>query len=181
MTVQGLTEDERDKVIERMIKMLGVERKHPGKKELEGEIIDYLSKKHPCVLATCGNDGMPRASVVDFMNDGLTIYILSEGGMKFTNIQENNNVSIGIGTSTKTLRSIRGVNIWGTAEIFADDTPEFSKALELYKPILDDLEKLKGSPVQMPPGIMRLIRVTPTKMVYHHYNKSIGNAIWEAE
>jgi len=80
MTVQGLTEDERDKVIERMIKMLGVERKHPGKKELEGEIIDYLGKKHPCVLATCGNDGMPRASVVDFMNDGITIYILSEGG-----------------------------------------------------------------------------------------------------
>jgi len=180
MTVRELTEEQRDEIIGKMIKLLGRERKHPTKKELEEEIIEYLSKKHPCVLATCGKDGMPRVSIVDYMNDGLTIYILSEGGMKFTNIKENKNVAIGIGTSTKTLRSVRGVNIWGTAEVFTDDTPEFAKALELYKPILEDLEELKGSPVQMPPGIMRLIRVNPTKMVYHHYNKGYGNAIWEA-
>jgi len=180
MEVRELTEEQRDKVIEGMIKMLGVERKHLSKKELEEEVIDYLCKKHPCCLATCGKDGMPRISVVDYMNDGLIFYILSEGGMKFTNIKENSNVAIGIGTSTKTLRSVRGVNIWGTAEIFADNTPEFAKALKLYKPIIEDLEELKGSPVQMPPGIMRLIRVSPTKMVYHHYNKGIGNAIWDA-
>jgi hypothetical protein len=114
------------------------------------------------------------------MNDGLIIYILSEGGMKFKNIRENKHVGIGIGTSTQKLRSVRGVNICGTAEIFADDTPEFAKALKLYRPIIEDLEELKGSPVQMPPGIMRLIRVSPTKMVYHHYNKGIGNAIWDA-
>ena len=180
MTTQELTEEQRDEIIGKMIKLLGRERIHPTKKELETEIIDYLSKKHPCILATCGKDGKPRVSIVDYMNDGLTIYILSEGGMKFKNIKENRNVAIGVGTSTKTLRSVRGVNISGIAEVFADDTPEFAKALVLYKPILDDLEELKGSPVKPPPGIMRLIRVEPTKMVYHHYNKGYGNAIWEA-
>jgi len=28
---------------------------------LEKEIIDYLSKKQPCALATCGKDGIPES------------------------------------------------------------------------------------------------------------------------
>ena len=80
MALHELTEEERDKVFDAMIKLLGVERKHPSKKELEEEIIDYLSKKHPCSLATCGKDGMPRISVVDYISEGLIIYIMSEGG-----------------------------------------------------------------------------------------------------
>ena len=180
MKSQGITEEQRDKMIEGMIKMLGLERKHLSKEELEKEIIDYLSKKHPCSLATCGKDGKPRISVVDYKNDGLTIYIMSEGGTKFENIEENNNVAIGIGTSTQTMRSVRGANITGTAEIFTDDTPEFAKGLKLFKPFLDDIQSLTGKPPQLPPGVMRVIRVNPTRIVYFHYNKGIGNAIWEA-
>lgn len=180
MAVHELTEEQRDKMIKGMIKLLGGERKHLSKKELEEEIIDYLSKKHPCALATCGKDGMPRVSIVDYINDGLTIYIMSEGGTKFKNIRDNNHVAIGIGTSAQTLRSVRGVNIWGTAEVFTDDTPEFAKGLKLFRPLMEDIEQLKGGPVQLPPGVMRLIRVSPTKMVYHHFNKGIGNALWEA-
>jgi hypothetical protein len=29
--------------------------------------------------------------------------------------------------------------------------------------------------------MMKIIRVTPTKMVYYHNNKGISNAHWEAE
>ena len=180
MALHELTEEERDRVFDAMIKLLGVERKHPSKKELEEEVVDYLGKKHPCSLATCGIDGIPRISVVDYINEGLSIYIMSEGGEKFKNIKENNHVAIGIGTSTHTLRSVRGINIWGTAEVFTDDTPEFTRGLELFRPFIEDMEKLSGGPVQMPPGVMRLIRVTPTKMVYHHFNKGIGNVHWEA-
>jgi len=176
-----LTEEQRDQIIEKMISLLGLERVIPSKKELEEEIIDYLSKKHPCVLATCGKDGKPRASVVDYINDGLILYILSEGGEKFNNIKENNQVGVGLGTSSHKLRSVRGVNIRGTAEIFADDTPEFAEAVKLFKPMIEEIKELTGgAPAQMPPGIMRLIRITPTKMVYFHYNKGIGNAVWEA-
>jgi len=180
MSAQGLSEEQRDQVIGTMITMLGNERKFPTKKELEEEILDYLGKKHPCILATCNSDGNPRASVVDYMNEGLTIYIMSEGGQKFDNIAHNNHVSIGIGTSSKKLRSVRGVNIWGIAEIFSHDTPEFAKGLTLFRPFLEDIEQLKGGPVQIPPGALHLIRVIPDKMVYHHYNKGIGNALWEA-
>ncbi len=180
MSVRGLSEEQRDQVIEGMIKLLGVERKHLSKKELEQEIIEYLGKKQPCVLATCGSDGMPRASVVDYMNEGLTLYIMSEGGQKFENIGHNKHVSIGIGSRAKKMRSVRGVNIWGTAEIFGHDTSEFKKGLTLFRPFLEDVEQLAGRPVQIPPGALHLIRIIPDRMVYHHYNKGIGNALWEA-
>jgi hypothetical protein len=53
MAFQELTEEQRDKIIDGMIRVLGLERKHPSKEELETGIIDYLGEKaalHPCHL-----------------------------------------------------------------------------------------------------------------------------------
>ena len=181
MDVHELTEEERERMTDELFEKLNIERKHPLKEELKQEIIDYLSKKHPCSLATCGKDGVPRTSVVDYVNDGLNIYIFSEGGGKFKNINENNQVSIGIGTSTQTIRSVRGVNIEGLADVFTEDAEEFAYAMKLFKPLFEDFEKQISGPVKFPPGMMRIIRVTPTKMVYYHYNRGIANAQWETQ
>ena len=181
MPTIGFTEEQREQMIELYYKHKNIERKRPSKEELEKEIIDYLGKKHPCSLATCGKDGIPRISVVDYMNDGLTIYILSEGGQKFQNLLENKHVAIGIGTSARTSQSVRGVNIQGIAEIFDDTTKEFAHALELFKPIIATMvEDAGGKPLEIPKGGIHLIRVTPTKMVYHHNKKGIKNAHWKA-
>ena len=181
MAVHELTEEEREQMIDQYFKKMNIERKHLSRRELEKEIIDYLSKKHPCSLATCGKDEVPRISVVDYINDGLTIYIISEGGEKFKNIRENNRVAIGIGTSARTSRSVRGVNIWGTAEVFTDDAPEFAYAIKLFSPIIKSMEKEMGGSIEIPKGILRLIRVVPNKMVYHHNNEGIKNAHWVAD
>ena len=178
MEVHELTQEEREQMIEQSLKKMNIERKRLSKEELEKEIIEYLSKKHPCSLATCGKDGVPRISVVDYVNEGLTIYIFSEGGDKFKNLRENNKVAIGIGTSAQTFRSIRGVNIWGIAEVFTEDTPEFVHGMKLFKPILKDMEEKIDEPIEMPKGLLRMIRVTPTKMVYNHHKKGIANAYW---
>jgi nitroimidazol reductase NimA-like FMN-containing flavoprotein (pyridoxamine 5'-phosphate oxidase superfamily) len=181
MSEIGITEEQREQMIDLYYKHKDMERNKPSKEELEKEIIDYLGKKHPCSLATCGKDGIPRISVVDFMNDGLTIYILSEGGQKFQNLLENKNVAIGIGTSAKTSLSVWGVNISGIAEIFDDSTKEFAYALELFKPIIATMvEDAGGKPLEIPKGAITLIRVTPKKMVYHHNRKGIKNAHWSA-
>ena len=181
MAVHELTEEEREQMIDQYLERMNIKRKHLSKEELEKEIIDYLGKKHPCSLATCGKDGVPRISVVDYINDGLTIYILSEGGEKFKNIRENNQVAIGIGTSARTSLSVRGVNIWGIAEVFTDETPEFAYTIKLFDPIIKSMSKAMDSPVEIPKGILRVIRVTPTKMVYHHNNNAIKNAYWVAD
>ncbi|KPJ55560.1 MAG: hypothetical protein AMJ42_06635 [Deltaproteobacteria bacterium DG_8] len=181
MIVHELTEEEREQIIDKYFKMINIERKHLSKDELEKEIIDYLKKKHPCSLATCGKEGVPRISVLDYINDYLTIYIISEEGEKFKNIRENNQVAIGIGTSARTARSVRGVNIWGIAEIFTDDTLEFAYAIKLFDPIIKSMEIEMGGPVEIPKGLLRVIRVTPTKMVYHHNDKGIKNAYLVAD
>jgi len=181
MEIHELTEEERVQMLEQGFNMMNIERKHLSKKELEKEIIDYLSKKHPCSLATCGKDGVPRISVVDYVNEGLTIYIFSEGGEKFKNLKENNKVAIGIGTSAQTFRSVRGVNIWGIAEVFTEDTQEFAHGMKFFSHIIKDMEKEMGKPIELPKGLLRMIRVTPIKMVYTHNNKGIANAHWEVE
>ncbi len=153
MSAIGITEEQREQMIDLYYKQKNIERNRPSKEALEKAVIDYLEKKHPCSLATCGKDGNPRISVVDYMNEGLIIYILSEGGQKFKNLQENTNVAIGIGTSAKTSMSVRGVNISGIAEIFDDTTQEFAYALELFKPIIESMvEGMDGKPLEIPKG-----------------------------
>ena len=179
MAVQELTPDERSQMVEKALKRMKIKRQHLSREELERVIIDYLNKKQPCSLATCDRDCTPRISVVDYVNDGLTIYILSEGGDKFKNLKENNKVALGIGTGSRALKT-RGVNIWGIAEVFSDDTLEFAHGIKIFQPVLDDMAKAIGSPIKIPKGILRLIKVTPTKIVYHHTMKGIKHAVWEA-
>ncbi len=180
MKVHELTEKEREEMVDKYYEIMKIERKHLSKEELEKEIIDYLEKKHPCSLATCGKDGVPRISVVDYMSDGLIIYIVSEGGEKFKNIRENNKVAIGIGTSAKTTLSVRGVNIWGIAKVFTEETEEFAHGMKLFGKIIKDIRTSAKTSFEMPKGLLRMIKITPTKMVYHHNVKGIKNAHWQA-
>jgi len=173
-------DEKREQMINHALKNMKIERKHLLRNDLEKEIVDYLSKKQPCSLATCGKDSVPRISVVDYINEGLTIYIFSEGGDKFKNLKENNKVAIGIGTGSRAIMT-RGVNMWGIADVFTDDTPEFAHGMKLFSPILKDMEKAIGTPIEIPKGMLRMIRVTPTKIVYHHTSKGIKHAHWEAE
>ncbi len=181
MSTHELTDVEREQMLDGLFQCLKITRQRPDREALEQEIIEYLGKNHPCTLATCSREGEPRASVVDYVNDGLELYIFSEGGGKFKNIRENNRVAVGIGTSVRTITSVRGVNIQGTAEVFTDDTSDFQRAFALFKPLLDDFEEKIGAPAEFPPGMVRIIRVKPHRMVYFHYLKGIAHAVWEKE
>ena len=181
MAVNELTEKELAQMNEEMFKKMDREFKHISKEELENEIIDYLSKKQVCSLATCGKDGIPRISVVNYVNEGLTLYIFSEGGKKFENLAENNKVAIGIDNDYRTFDALRGVNIWGIAEVFTEETQEFVHAMKFFSPIFKKFEKQIGMPIEFPKGMLRIIRVTPSKMVYYYNKKGISNAHWEAE
>ncbi|MBN1227887.1 MAG: pyridoxamine 5'-phosphate oxidase family protein [Deltaproteobacteria bacterium] len=174
-----LSEPEREQMIENTLRKEGIRRWRPTREELEREIIDYLSKKHPCCLATCGKDGVPRISVVEYVNDGLTIYIASEGGKKFRNLKENNRVAVGIGNSARTYKSERGVNISGIAVIFDQDSEEFLNALKLFIPMFKQFGI--GAPqdnMKNRDYIVRMICITPTEIVYNHTYKGIINEHW---
>ncbi|KPJ61907.1 MAG: hypothetical protein AMJ42_00635 [Deltaproteobacteria bacterium DG_8] len=181
MAARELTEEELDQINEQMFKKMNKERKHLSEVELEKEIVDYLSKRQVCSLATCGKDGAPRISMVNYINEGLTLYIFSEGGRKFKNLKENNKVAIGIAEHYKAFDALRGVNIWGIAEVFTEEDKEFAHGMELFRPIFKNFEKQIGISIEFPKGMLRIIRVIPTKMIYYHNKKGISNAHWEAK
>ena len=62
---------------------------------------------------------------------------------------------------------------------FTEDTPEFAHGMKLFGPILKQQEKEVGFTIELPRGTVRMIRVTPTKIVYNHNNKGIANAHWK--
>lgn len=45
-----------------------------NRKELEQTIIEFLKRHNGGTLATVREDGIPQASGISFVNDGLTIY-----------------------------------------------------------------------------------------------------------
>ena len=83
------------------------------KSQIKKEIIEFLNQtcgqidpksgKYRCgtihrnclVLATSYKD-IPRATPLEFYNEGLTIYVFGEGGGKIANIKRNHNVSAAI-------------------------------------------------------------------------------------
>jgi hypothetical protein len=104
-----------------------------SKAEIEKEIIDFLNKmsthkgtpgvgcglKHgtSLVLATCRNN-QPRATTLDFFNEGMTLYILGEPGGKIANVRVNPKVSAAIYQQpldhSKTQKALQ---IWGKATL----------------------------------------------------------------
>jgi nitroimidazol reductase NimA-like FMN-containing flavoprotein (pyridoxamine 5'-phosphate oxidase superfamily) len=176
-----LTPKELDVVNKEMHDKMGVDRKALTRQELEAEIISYLDKKQALSLGTVGADGAPRISVVDYVNDGLTIYVYTEGGRKLDNLRHDKRVAAGLGSSARTFRSVRGVNITGIADVFSDDDPEYAEAMKLFQPIFEAMEKELGIKIEFPKGMRRIIRITPQTMVYYHNNKGISNAHWEAD
>ena len=180
MSDRELTPEELQRVNEEMHAKAGVEMKQLSKEQLEAEIISFLDKKQAVCLGTCGADGVPRISVTDYVNDGLTIYIYTEGGKKLDNLRQNKQVALGLGNSGRTWRSVRGVNIQGVADVFTDDDPEYAEGMKLFKPVFESIEEELGIKIDFPKGMRRIIRVTPTRMVYYHNAKGISNAHWEA-
>ena len=76
-----------------------------------------IKHRNCMVLATSHND-VPRATPVEFFNEGLTIYVFAEPGGKLVNIRKNPNVSAAIYEQpldhSKTQKCVQ---ILGTAEL----------------------------------------------------------------
>jgi len=102
------------------------------REEIEKEIIEYLDEmstrkgtpgkgcglKHgsALVLATC-KDNQPRATTLDFFNEGLTLYIFGEPGGKIANIRANPNVSAVVYQPVDHSKTQRYLQIWGKASL----------------------------------------------------------------
>ncbi len=131
------------------------------KKEIEKEILEFLnqysSKKRdpskpdganygtPCSLGTC-RDNIPRVTLIDFYNVGLTLWMVGDPGGKLADMRANPDVSIaiyGMGDRTKGHKSLR---LLGKASLvtYAEQEQLFMEMITKFG-LLDSFKKLVQS------------------------------------
>jgi nitroimidazol reductase NimA-like FMN-containing flavoprotein (pyridoxamine 5'-phosphate oxidase superfamily) len=148
------------------------------KEELEKEIIQFIRKHKLCTLATCSGD-MPRSTPVRYMSRGLTIYIFAEGGGKMVNLRKNPNISLSLYGAYRGFKSVKGLQMWGTAEIIEQKEREkFAEAKKLWE--TQRRKDIDPSIRNQIPSVMKVIKITVSEARYLNFEKGIINQTWKA-
>jgi len=182
------------------------------KSQIKKEIIQFLdqtcgqidpkSGKYRCgiihrnclVLATSHND-IPRATPLEFLHEGLNIYIFGEGGGKIANIKRNNNVSAAIYQQPLKHSVVqKSLQIFGKAEIInAKNNPRLYKAkarkwnmydvaANLGRPLLQNKElsdKDKKAVVEKILCSLNLIKIIPDHIIMREYHTDFSAPKYE--
>lgn len=176
-----------------------------SKTEIEKEIIDFLDtmsthKGTPgkgcglnhgssLVLATCRKN-VPRATTLDFFNEGLTLYIFGEPGGKLGNIRTNPRVSAAIYQQPLDhSKHQRALQIWGKArlitrnknkKLFEDKAAKWGLS-EVARVLVAGNLKKKGIPLSELDAItdkvfsgLTIIKIDPDKIILRTFTPEFG-------
>ena len=151
--------------------------------EFEKVAAAYISTHNVLNLATC-RDNEPRCTTLEYFNNGLTVYIMSEGGSKILSIQKNPRVSFTINdpyAPEKDYLSASGLQVWGSASIFKKhDDP--ARAREVQKYFRNSRAVAEQGLEQMVNLVnFNIITIEPHKIRYLDLRKGYRNVVWEKE
>lgn len=176
--------------------------KKKTKAQIKKDIIEFLNRtsgaadkkpgRHSCgmvhrnalVLATSYNDS-PRATPLEFFNEGLTIYIFGEPGGKISNVRRNKKVCAAVYEQPlKHSRVQKSVQIFGFAELInVRNNPRLFKSKahkwNLYgvldsflKPYLKDNKVSVKEKKTMEDKLLKsinMIKITPDHIILREY------------
>jgi hypothetical protein len=177
----GLTFEEQNEQTKYFLNKLGFPVKNLNKQELESELIDFLKQPQCLSLATVNPDGTPHQTLLDYVSDGLNIYVASAGGEKFVNLADSDKVSVSIGFTGGTMESEYGLTIDGTAKVYKAPHPKFVGGMIKMKSFLENWYKA----VQPLENILkravtaRVIVIKPNCMTYMNMPKGVPWLRWE--
>ena len=123
---------------------------------LKIEIDEFLSSHNTCTLATCYLDSV-RSTPIEYNYYNGFLYLLTEGGEKFSKLLLNKNVSVSVYEDFNGMNNLKGMQITGHA-ILIDDDEEFSNVLE-FKGL--NMEFIKSMPIKM-----NMIKIVPEKVEF---------------
>jgi len=151
--------------------------------EFEKEAAAYISAHNVLNLATC-RDNQPRCTTLEYFNNAMTVYVLSEGGSKILNIQTNPRVSYTINDPydpAKDYLSASGLQVWGIASVFKKrDDP--AKAEEVHKYFRNNKAVADQGLEQAVSSVnFNIITIEPYKIRYLDLRRGFRNVIWEKE
>ena len=154
-----------------------------SEQEFEESVIEYLNQHNVVHLAT-GRDNEVRSTPLEYFNNGLTVYISSEGGGKFANLKVNPNVSYSISDPyepEKDFFGAVGLQVWGIAATFKkNDSPEKYEEIRKHRRHKDALKK-QGIEQLARERNFNIITIAPVKIRYLNLKKGFRNIKWERE
>ena len=101
---------------------------------LRAKILDVLKSQHLMALATVRPDGYPQATMVNYINDGLTVYFAADAAsQKAGNIKINAKVSVAIASETGDFHKLCGLSLAGLARRVADKQRAEELRLRLFR------------------------------------------------
>ena len=169
-------EKEYDAMLEKnFVEKLKIKKNRLSPEALKDRIIAFLEENPICTLATCSHN-LPRSTPVRFRSKGLTIYILAEGGMKIKNLRENPHVSVSLYGEYSGFQSVKGLQLWGTAEIInPEDGERYLEANSIVN--LQGREDLKDLGIENIRHNMKAIKITIERARYLSIADGIFNQI----
>jgi hypothetical protein len=151
--------------------------------EFEAVAAGYLSGHNVLHLATC-RDNEPRSTPLEYFNNGLMVYSLSEGGGKFANLKVNQKVSFSISDPYDPFDDYlgaTGMQVWGSASSFKknDDLQRFK---DIYQYSRNAEALRKHGLEQMAAAVnFNIIIIEPRKISYLNLRQGFRNVIWTQE
>ena len=117
---------------------------------LRAKILDVLKSQHLMALATVRPDGYPQATMVNYINDGLTLYFGANAtSQKAGNIKINAKVSVAIATETSDFHKLRGLSLAGLARRVADKQRAEELCLRLFRRLPQSRRFVPEDPKQL--------------------------------
>ena len=149
--------------------------------KFEKTVIEYLDCHNLLSLSTC-RDNKPRCTTLEYFNDGLTVYLFSEGGGKIGNLINNPEVAFTIHDpydSGSDYFGASGIQVWGSAAMFkrhdnqkkADEIQKFYRHTEGLKKqgIYEAVSRLN----------FNVITIKPKMITYLDLRKGLRNIVWK--
>ena len=146
----------------------------------EKDLKKFLARNHVLHLGTC-KGRVPRVTPLEYRLNGLTFYILSEGGGKFANLKENKRVSFGIAEpydSRGDFFGNKGMQAWGTAAVYSlrDEPAKFHAALKKMN-AAKGYHKIEINNL-LPQFNYRIIEIIPDKIKYGNPREGVFQVTW---
>ncbi len=140
--------------------------------KIKEKILHYLGENQYCVLCTGAGDDV-RATPVRYATDGMNIVIYSEKfTRKFAYLKKNLNVSLALHS---TGHPIKGLQIWGTAEVIPASDARHAEYLFA--------EATKSDKLREACKVLNLIFIAPRRMVLLEQvpEKGYWYYVWEQD
>jgi menaquinone-dependent protoporphyrinogen IX oxidase/uncharacterized protein YhbP (UPF0306 family) len=124
--------------------------------KLKIAIDEFLSSHNTCTLATCHLNNV-RSTPIEYNYYNSFLYLLTEGGEKFSNLLLNKNVSVSVYEDYNGMKNLKGMQITGQTS-FIEDDEEFNNVLK-FKGL--NVEFIKSMPIKM-----NIVKIVPEKIEF---------------